>query len=122
MINSILEILNTLSFFIAMVGVLIIFIGSLNAFFLYLLNKSFLQIRLVLVKHILLGLDFLIAHDIVNTVLLKPDKTLWMDLAALALIVLIRVLFSYFANREMEELVDMKSLDFFKNKKAKKKN
>ena len=122
MINSSLEILNTLSFFVAMVGVLIIFIGSLNAFFLYLLNKSFLQIRLVLVKHILLGLDFLIAHDIVNTVLLKPDKTLWMDLAALALIVLIRVLFSYFANREMEELVDMKSLDFFKNKKAKKKN
>jgi uncharacterized membrane protein len=55
-------------------------------------------------------LDFLIARDIIETVILKTDKSLWIDLAVLVLIIIIRVVFSYFTSKEMEQIKDEHSL------------
>jgi len=99
-----LRFLDILAFSIGLVGVGIIYVGVIQAFVFYVLRKKFWDTRLILVKHILLGLDFLIARDIIETVILKTEKTLWIDLAALVLIIIIRVVFSYFTSREMQQI------------------
>jgi uncharacterized membrane protein len=63
-------------FTIGLVGILVIVLGVAQGFYMFLKGDTFWQIRLVLVKHILLGLDFLIARDIIETVILKTDKSL----------------------------------------------
>ena len=87
-------------------GILIISIGIVKALYYFFRNKSFWQIRVILVKHILLGLDFLIGRDIIETVILKSDISLWVDLASLVLIIIIRVVFSRFAEKEMDQLLE----------------
>jgi uncharacterized membrane protein len=100
--------LNYVAFFIGLIGILVITLGSLSGFWAFLTGKTFWQVRVILVKHILLGLDFLIGRDIIETVILKSDRALWIDLAALVLIIAIRVVFSLFAEKEMEQLIDEK--------------
>lgn len=90
--------------FAGFIGILVISIGVIKAIYLFFRNKSFWKIRIVLVKHILLGLDFLIARDIIETVILKSNSALWIDLVALVLIITIRVIFSHFAEKEMDQL------------------
>ncbi len=92
--------------FAGFIGILVISIGILKALYYFIRNKSFWEIRIILVKHIMLGLDFLIARDIIETVILKSDNSLWIDLAALILIIVIRVVFSYFAEKEMDQLTE----------------
>ncbi len=87
-------------------GVLIIALGILKALYYFVISRSFWKIRVILVKHILLGLDFLIARDIIETVILKSKESLWIDLATLILIIIIRVIFSYFAEKEMDQLLE----------------
>lgn len=55
--------------------------------------------------YILLGLEFLIAADIIQTIL-KPTSQ---ELLELGGIVVIRILLSYFLNREINELGNVKS-------------
>lgn len=104
--TSINTIFEYIVFFTEIVGILIIFIGILKAVYYFIRNVSFLKIRVILVKHILLGLDFLIARDIIETVIIKSEKALWVDLAALVLIIIIRVVFSHFAEKEMDQLME----------------
>lgn len=54
--------------------------------------------------YLLLGLEFLIAADIIETIL-KPDSE---ELIQLGGIVLIRVLLSYFLSKEIEQLNSVK--------------
>ncbi len=51
-------------------------------------------------SYLLLGLEFLVAADIVQTIL-RPTLE---DLGLLAMIVAIRIVFSYFIRKEMEEI------------------
>ncbi len=104
----IFSILNNTAFIIGLIGVIVIVIGVLVGFYFYITRKTFWKIRMVLVKHILLGLDFLIARDIIETVILKSNSALWIDLASLVLIIAIRVIFSIFAEKEMDELMEDK--------------
>lgn len=104
-------ILNIIIEGIGYIGIFVIVAGTVQGFWMFLKSNSFWQIRLVLVKHILLGLDFLIGRDIIETVILKTEKTLWLDLAVLALIISLRVIFSYFTSREMNELEGKHSLE-----------
>ena len=69
-------ILNTIVYLIGFIGILVIVLGVAHGFYMFVIKKTFWQIRLVLVKHILLGLDFLIARDIIETVILKTEKAL----------------------------------------------
>ena len=103
--HALLIFFHHLVFFDGLIGILVISIGILKALYFFIRDKTFWQIRVILVKHILLGLDFLIARDIIETVILKSDKALWIDLAALILIIVIRVIFSHFAEKEMDQLL-----------------
>lgn len=100
--------MDYIAFLIGLIGILVIVLGVLNGFYFYLRRKTFWEIRVILVKHILLGLDFLISRDIIETVILKSNSALWIDLASLVLIIVIRVIFSFFAEKEMNELMENK--------------
>ncbi len=96
------------AFLVGLIGVAVIIFGVIHGFYLYVTKRNFWKIRVILVKHILLGLDFLISRDIIETVILKSNSALWIDLASLVLIITIRVIFSIFAEKEMNELMEDK--------------
>ncbi len=104
----IFSILNNIAFIVGLIGVTVIVVGVLVGFYFYIARKTFWKVRVSLVKHILLGLDFLIARDIIETVILKSNSALWIDLASLVLIIAIRVIFTIFAEKEMNELMEDK--------------
>ena len=106
----IFQVLNYVAFIVGLIGVAVIVMGVGVGFYFYITRKTFWKIRVVLVKHILLGLDFLIARDIIETVILKSNSALWIDLASLVLIIIIRVVFSIFAEKEMDELMEDKKI------------
>ena len=109
--ETILNALNYVAFTIGLLGIFVITLGVIKGFYLFIVRHTFWEIRVALVKHILLGLDFLIARDIIETVILKSNTALWIDLAALVLIIIIRVVFSFFAEKEMDELMEEKNED-----------
>ena len=108
----IFDFLEVVALVIGIIGVLIISLGALKGVYFFIKRDTFWSVRVVLVKHIMLGLDFLISRDIIETVILKSDKALWIDLAALVLIIVVRVVFSFFAEKEMEQLMDEKKEGF----------
>lgn len=104
-----LELLGYLSFGIGVIGVLVITFGTLNTFIEFLkLEAKRMQGKNIcpqreLIRHhfgsyILLGLEFLIAADIVDTIS-RPGLE---ELAALGAIVAIRTILSIFLNKEMQ--------------------
>ncbi len=103
--EAILHIFDLIAFMVGIIGVSVLTTGVLRALWQYITRKNLWQVRVTLVEHILLGLDFLIVRDIIETVTLKTTM-LWIDLGALVLIVVIRVVFSFFTGKEMEELLD----------------
>jgi len=107
--DLILNCLSYVAFTIGLIGVSVITLGVIKGFWLFITRHTFWEIRVALVKHILLGLDFLISRDIIETVILKSNTALWIDLAALVLIIIIRVVFSFFAEKEMDELMEEKT-------------
>jgi uncharacterized membrane protein len=94
------EFLHTSSLIMEFLGVAVIVLGALVAtgYFFYIWLKSrdfaasFSQYRLSVARGILLGLEFLVAADIIGTVLVDPTLT---NVAILGLIVLIRTFLSY---------------------------
>ena len=90
---------------VGIIGVLALTIGVIKALYLYARGKNLWKTRVVLVEHILLGLDFLIVRDIIQSITLKTTM-LWADLGALVLMVAVRVIFSFFTSKEMEELLE----------------
>ncbi len=107
--SNILEIIHYASFTIGIVGILIIIIGAIRGFYHYLLHlraDNFAQIRYEVGSHIILGLDFLVGKDIIDTMLIdanNPEK-FWMDLAALLTVVTIRIILTYFIQKEIADL------------------
>lgn len=103
-----IQLLNHVSFGIGFIGVVVIIWGTtVTSVQFFMLEAARLRGRNVcssreLLRHhfgsyILLGLEFLIAADIVHT-LLQPDLK---ELAGLGAIVAIRTILSFFLNREM---------------------
>ncbi len=84
-------------------GVIIIVIGALYATRVFLRNRqavdSYLRYRRSLGRAILLGLEFLVAGDIIRTVAVAPSPT---NVAVLAGIVLIRTFLSTALELEIE--------------------
>ena len=103
--SLILEIIEHIAFAIGVIGVLIIFAGSLKALWAYTIEKHyFSEIRIILGKHLILGLDFLVGRDVVETLLLHPGEDFYQNLWALITIVLIRIILSYVVVKELQEL------------------
>jgi uncharacterized membrane protein len=94
---------------ISFCGVLVIFLGVVNALFRYIsymfynsktLKMDINQIRLRLGRVLTLGLEFIVAADLIGTTT-TPD---YYSVGILASIVLIRTLLSYTLNREINAI------------------
>ena len=104
--NEFKEIVTYVAYGIEGVGVLVIVIGCLagTARLLHQLNARTMsgvyhEYRQIIGRSIILGLEFLIAGDVIRTVIVSHTMT---DVAALALIVLIRAFLSFTLTLEIE--------------------
>ena len=108
-----LTFLNTLATIISVISLLIVTYGVLVGFIAFLRNEikrfngtytinNIRQLRADFGSYLLLGLEFLIASDILKTVV---DPTLD-ELAILGGVVVVRTVLSVFLNKEIKELAD----------------
>lgn len=103
------EIAFLLQIFLELIALLIIAIAIIKSLYKYLRYRRFHKpmahpsIRLELGLALALSLEFLLAADIVGTVV-SPD---WNAIAKLAAITLIRTFLNYFLHREVQELQEM---------------
>ena len=94
-----------ISSMVEMIGVLTIFLGALYSLFVFFISvskkkvNSYIQLRQTLGKSILLGLEILIAADIMATVVTDPTMK---TVAVLGVIVLIRTFLSLSLQVELE--------------------
>lgn len=103
-LNLLATAISVISLFIVVYGALIATIGflrnELNRFTGNYSSTAILRIRAGFGTYMLLGLEFLIASDILKTVL-EPG---WNELLILGGIVVLRTVLSFFLNREIKEL------------------
>ena len=105
MVHELLEIAGVMGEVVELVGVLIIIFGFVYAFFSDVaFNRSNSENRVVafrtsIKKRMLLGLDFLVAGDIIRTVTVDPSLT---GVASLGFLVLIRTLLVFTIHLEIE--------------------
>jgi uncharacterized membrane protein len=96
------EIVDTIGLIIDVVGVAVITFGVIFSSVFFIFNasqqKSFAKYRHNLGKAILLGLEFLIAGDLIRTVGYTPELS---TVSAIALIVLIRTILSMALHMEV---------------------
>lgn len=108
---SLRNFLDLLAIGISIISLLIVTYGALIAFLSFLRNEfgrftkqysatNIRRLRVYLGNYLLLGLELLIASDILKTVL-EPSYT---ELAILGGIVIVRTILSVFLNREIKEL------------------
>ena len=98
-------IIGVMGIIIIVWGILLVSVEFLQTEYLVLLRKNVTTdkhaLRQQLGSYILLGLEFMIAGDIIHT-LIKPDREALIELGA---IVAIRTVISYFLNKELETLL-----------------
>ena len=98
-------ILHKISFILGVIGTLIILVGTFDGLFIYIKNRrNFQKIRYVIGKHILLGLDFLVVKDIIETVFLKGSDIHVMDIVLLITIVAIRIALTNHTMKGIQEM------------------
>ncbi len=96
---------HEISFVIGLLGVIIVIIGLIDSLGIYVQNrKNFAKIRYVMGKHIVLGLDFLVVKDILETVFLKGSDVETMDIILLVVIVGIRMLLTSHTAKGIQEM------------------
>lgn len=116
------QFIENLSIMIGLVGILIIVMGAGKAlydFFTKPDTEDFQQVRLTLGAHVILGLDFLVGKDIIDTMLLNTNEwdQFWMELLSLIIVVVIRIVLNYFMLKEIQEIEDRSGQKFtVKNK------
>ena len=95
-----------LSLFIGAIGISIIVIGAVKGLYHYAISRdehNFQHVRLVLGSHIILGLDFMVGKDIIDTILLDSGSEFWRDLAGLITVVGIRIILTHFMLQEVNQ-------------------
>jgi uncharacterized membrane protein len=100
--NAFRDIMEIVGFAIDGVGVLIIIIGAVTSSYRFMVQRtstSYTKYRQDLGRSILLGLEFLIAGDIIRTVVVAPTLA---NVLALGIIVLIRIILSVALHMEIE--------------------
>jgi len=113
------EIIEYLVFIVEIIGIIIIVGGLIYSFLRYILSlqgeenqKSYKILRQEVGRAILLGLEILVAGDIIETVLIEPTLD---RIASLSLIVIIRTILSLSIEYEINERVPWRK-DSDKNK------
>jgi uncharacterized membrane protein len=105
MIHDLTKVAGIMGELIELVGVLIIFLGFIYAFFSVFIFKRekneerVTAFRTDIKKNMLLGLDFLVAGDIIRTVTVDPSLT---GVASLGFLVLIRTALVFTIHLEIE--------------------
>ena len=104
--NEFKEIVTYVAYGIEAIGVLVIIIGCLGGTLRLLpqlkskgMSEVYHEYRQLIGRSILLGLEFLIAGDVIRTVIVSHTMT---DVAALALMVLVRTFLSFTLTLEIE--------------------
>lgn len=120
-----LEVIENLSLLIGLIGILVILIGASKAlydFFAKPDTEDFQQVRLTLGAHVILGLDFLVGKDIIDTLLLDVHdwQIFWMELTSLITVVVIRIVLNYFMLKEIHQIEATKLIMKEKAEKEKK--
>lgn len=103
----ILMLVSWLSLAIGLIGIMIIVWGAVKAFHMFLQHhkhEDFQHIRLEMGSHVILGLDFLVGKDIIDTLLLDTGTKFWEDLAGLGTVVAIRIILTHFMLKEIRDL------------------
>ena len=98
---------EAISLLIGSVGIAIIVIGAVKGLYHYMFTSdehNFQHVRLVLASHIILGLDFLVCKDIIDTMLLDSGAEFWRDLAGLITVVSIRIILTHFMLQEVSQI------------------
>jgi len=100
---------------VAYIGVFIVLLGVLGTFFKFLYylpsghpEREFSEIRHFMMLYLTLGLDFLIAKDIMLTLLIERGEG-YTELFQLLIIIAIRIILSYFIHMEDSFLQKFKS-------------
>lgn len=104
--ETIFTIIEGLPLLIGSIGIAIIVIGSAKGLYHYVKSSdehNFQHVRLVLSSHIILGLDFMVGQDIINTVLLNEGAEFWQELAGLITVVAIRIILTHFMLKEIKQ-------------------
>lgn len=95
---------ENLSLVIGAIGIVIIAVGAFKGLYHYVVTRdehNFQHARLVLGSHIILGLDFMVGKDIIDTILLDSGAEFWRDLAGLITVVSIRIVLTHFMLQEV---------------------
>jgi uncharacterized membrane protein len=112
-----MEIVKTMAHYVAYViegaAVFVIFIGVVQAIFIYLKRSlvrkidldSLMQSRFKLGLSLSLGLGFLVGADIIKTAI-SPT---WKDICQLAAIVVIRIVINFFLMRDLNQMEQSKA-------------
>src|SRR3989344_5361696 len=103
--NNLFAITRFLGAIIGSIGVTVIFVGCIRGLYLFL--KKFLtnnallaDIRIEIGHHLALGLEFLVAKDIIETIV----RQTWDELGKLAAIIALRTLLTLFLAHEVKEV------------------
>ena len=100
--------IDSISFLIGLFGVGVILVGTVRAAKAFILcpNSSFRAERKFLAEHLVLGLDFLVCKDVIDTLLLDTGSVFWEDLVGLITVVVVRIILTHYTLKELHEIVD----------------
>jgi uncharacterized membrane protein len=105
-------IIESVSFFIGLFGLGIILTGAVKAGRSYFScpDGLFRRERKILAEYLILGLDFLVCKDVIDTLLLDTGARFWEDLAGLVTVVIVRIVLTHFMTKELHEIADEEKL------------
>ncbi len=101
------HVIEWIALWIGVIGILVILSGAIKGAWEYLTKPAthFPHIRLILSSHLVLGLEFLVGKDVIDTMLLGvTGKPFYEDLLSLITIVAIRIVLGHVLEKELKEL------------------
>lgn len=100
--------IESVSFLIGLFGLGVILTGSVKAAQSYLRcpDGLFRHERKILAEYLILGLDFLVCKDVIDTLLLDTGSQFWEDLAGLVIVVLVRIILTHYTLKELHDIVE----------------
>lgn len=107
--NLIFDVIREVSLVVGLIGIFIILVGSAKGFWEFINPKCqtrLREIRLEVGSHTILGLDFLVGKDLIDTMLLNSEEEsqFYANLIGLFSVVVIRIILTYFTGKELKEI------------------
>jgi uncharacterized membrane protein len=107
--EKILLVVSELSLILGLLGIFIILVGAGRGAWKFMNPKVHTKLRLIrmeLGSHTILGLDFLVGKDIIDTLLLNVEdlSIFYANLIGLFAVVMIRIILTYFTGKELKEI------------------